>query len=81
MFVRWNFTVCSATQSSLPMASFERPRASAFRIAVSRSVRPAYLAASSATCVSGSPIALNTDPSSAWRRADGTSAGLTLFTM
>jgi len=43
MFVRWNFTVCSATQSSLPIASFDRPRASAFRIDVSRSVRPAAL--------------------------------------
>ena len=40
MFVRWNFTVCSATQSSLPIASFDRPRASAFRIDASRSVSP-----------------------------------------
>src|SRR6266508_2871409 len=38
MLVRWNFTVCSVTQSSLPMAEFERPRATAFRIPSSRSM-------------------------------------------
>ena len=40
MFVRWNFTVCSVTQSSLPMAWFDSPRATALRMASSRSVRP-----------------------------------------
>ena len=44
MFVRWNFTVCWVTQSSFAISSFERPRASAFRIAVSRSVSPAAFA-------------------------------------
>src|SRR5437762_358836 len=44
MLVRWNLTVCSATQSSLPIASLERPRATADRMAVSRSVSPAALA-------------------------------------
>ena len=43
MFVRWNFTVCSAIQSSLPICPFDRPRASADRIASSRSVSPAFL--------------------------------------
>ena len=74
MFVRWNLTVCSATQSSLPIASFESPRASAVRIAVSRSVRPAARAALS--LCSGIPIALKTLPSIAWRRAAGRSIGL-----
>ena len=32
MFVRWNLTVCSVTQSSLPIAWFESPRATALRI-------------------------------------------------
>ena len=40
MFVRWNFTVCGATQNSFAISSFERPRASAPRIVSSRSVRP-----------------------------------------
>src|SRR4051794_23412688 len=39
MFVRWNLTVCSATHNSLPIASFDRPRATEPRIVVSRSVR------------------------------------------
>ena len=41
MFVRWNFTVCWATQNSFAICSFDRPRASAPRIAISRSVSPA----------------------------------------
>src|SRR5438034_1250595 len=72
MFVRWNLTVCSATHSSLPIASLERPRASALRIEISRSVSPAALAGVSLS--SKSPIAWYTVPSSACRRAAGRSA-------
>ena len=44
MFVRWNFTVCGATQNSFAISSFERPRASAPRIVSSRSVSPSAFA-------------------------------------
>ena len=45
MFVRWNLTVWGATQSSFAIAAFDFPWASAVRIASSRAVRPADLAA------------------------------------
>ena len=44
MFVRWNFTVCWVTHNSFAISSFERPRARALRIEVSRSVSPAAFA-------------------------------------
>ena len=44
MFVRWNFTVCGATQNSFAISSFESPRARAPRIVSSRSVRPSAFA-------------------------------------
>ena len=45
MFVRWNLTVWGATQSSFAIAAFDFPWASAVRIASSREVSPAALAA------------------------------------
>ncbi len=54
MFVRWNFTVCGATQNSLAISSFESPRARAPRIVSSRSVRP--IAFALARSVSSPPI-------------------------
>ena len=44
MFVRWNLTVCGATQNSFAISSFESPRARAPRMVSSRSVRPSDFA-------------------------------------
>ena len=41
MFVRWNFTVCSARNSSWAMAALEAPDSRASRIDRSRLLRPA----------------------------------------
>ena len=80
MLVRWNLTVCSATQSSFEIASFERPRATARTIPSSRSVSPASFAARSPGS-SVMPAVVKTFPSRACRRAPARSSGSIDLTM
>ena len=80
MLVRWNLTVCSATQSSFEIASFERPRATARMIPSSRSVSPASFAARSPGS-SVMPAVVKTFPSRACRRAPARSSGSIDLTM
>src|SRR6266511_296791 len=74
MFVRWNFTVCSVIQNSLPIARFDSPRAKALSISISRSVSPS--GSSSGTRLTPSS---NLSPATTLRTAPGSSWGSTLF--
>ena len=63
MFDRWNFTVCSVTQSIRASSLFECPSATSWRISSSRFVRPGAVASDVAA---GAPWSRPKAPAHRW---------------